>query len=213
MNAKNARAVDGALLPRPRSGSPDRRCRYVAGLLLLAVGLLAMAVLSPLGGAGQTRAAQTDDRSAVVEAHAAAVNAGDLAGILALYADDAVHVALPAADGSAGVFVGKEQIRLFHEQGIANEDRLDVVDGSLTVAGDRVTFVARMASGPWRDVGIETLEANAEAVVEDGRITTQVVVLTPGSVRELLTARGTIPGPSAAEQEPEPSPHRRRNER
>ena len=39
-------------------------------------------------------------------------------------------------------------------------------------------------------------EATEEAVIEDGRITSHVVMLTPDSVRQLLVARGTIPGKS-----------------
>ena len=213
MSAKTARVVDRTFLRRPWTDSANRQRRYVAGLLLLAVGLFAAAAFPLVGGAGQARAAQGNDPAAVVEAYIAAVNAEDLAGILALYADDAVHVALPTADGSAGVCIGKEQFRLFYEQGIANKDELEVVDGTLTVAEDRVTFVARMASDPWRELGIEALEGNAEAVIEDGRIAAHVVMLTPESVRELLTAFGTIPTPTGSEQQSAPGPHHPRNVR
>lgn len=46
---------------------------------------------------------------------------------------------------------------------------------------------------PW----LETLEATEEAVIAGGRITSHVVMLTPDSVRQLLVARGTIPGAPA----------------
>ena len=143
------------------------------------------------------RTAPAGDPAAVVAAYAAAVNAGDLAGILALYADDAVHVALPTADGSAGVCVGKAQFGMWYDQAVADAHRVEVVDGTLAVDGDRATFAVRIASDPWRALGIEALEANAEAVVVDGRITTHVEMLTPGSVRRLLSARGTLPAPPA----------------
>ena len=99
--------------------------------------------------------------AAVVVAYAAAVNAGDLEGILALYADDAVHVALPTPDGSAGVCLGNAQFRMWYEQGVANGDRVEVVDGTLAVTGNQVAFVARVASKSWRSLGIAALAAHA----------------------------------------------------
>ena len=180
---------------RPADGTPLRRRRRLVAPLLLAVVLLAAALVPLSGGAGPARAAQSDDPAAVVEAYVAAVNAGNLAAILGLYADDAVHIALPTPDGSAGVCLGKEQFGMWYKQSVADKDRVEVVDGTLAVDGDRVTFVARLASDPWRELGIEALEANTEAVVVDGRIASHVVMLTPESVRELLTARGAIPAP------------------
>ena len=198
MTAQTARSADATL---------PRRLRSVVAPLLLAVALLATAVFPLVARADHVRPVQDDAPSAVIAAYAAAVNAGDLDGILALYADDAVHVALPTPDGSAGVCVGKEQFRLFYEQAVANGERLEVVDGTVAVAGDRATFVARLASGPWQELGIEALEANVEAVVADGRIATHVVMLTPASVRELLAARGTGPTQPPA-REPEADQHR-----
>ncbi len=119
-------------------------------LLLIAAGILAMPAFARSARADHVRPVPNNDPAAVVEAYAAAVNAGDLAAILALYADDAVHIALPTADGSAGVCLGKAQFRLWYQQSLANGERLEVVEDSLTVAGDRVTFLARLTSDPWR---------------------------------------------------------------
>ena len=123
----------------------------------------------------------------------AAVNAGDLEAILALYDDDAFHIALPSPDGSAGVCVGKDQFRMWYEQSLANGDRVAVVDGTLAVDGNQAAFVARLTSEPWRELGVEALEAHSEVVVIDGRIMTHVVLLTPESVRQLQAAGGTTP--------------------
>jgi hypothetical protein len=131
-----------------------------------------------------------DDPAALIEDYVAAVNAGDLEAILALYDDNAFHIALPSPDGSAGVCVGKEQFRMWYEQSLANGDRIEVDDSTLTVDGNQATFVARLSSEPWRKLGVETLEATSEIVVIDGRIMTHVVVLNPDSVRQLLDARG-----------------------
>ena len=131
------------------------------------------------------------DPAAVIEAYIAAANAGDLEAILALYDDDAFHIALPSPDGSAGVCVGKEQFTMWYEQSLANGERVELEDGSLAVDGNQASFVTRISSEPWRKLGVEELEAHAEVVVIDGRIMTHVVLLTPESVRTLQAARGT----------------------
>lgn len=131
------------------------------------------------------------DPATVIDAYVAAVNAGDLEEILALYADDAVHIALPTPDGSAGVCLGKDQFRMWYEQSVANADRVEIEQDTLAVDGNQATFVARISSEPWRKLGLDALEANAELVIIDGRIATHVVLLTPESMRQLVTARET----------------------
>ena len=146
-----------------------RFSRFVAPFLIVC-GLLAVATLAFFGGTSQTRAAASDDPAAVIEAYEAAVNAGDLDAILALYDDEAFHIALPSPDGSAGVCLGKEQFRMWYEQSLANGERVDVADGTVTVNGNQATFTARLSSEPWSKLGIDTLEATSEIVVIDGRI-------------------------------------------
>jgi hypothetical protein len=133
----------------------------------------------------------SDDPAAVIEAYIEAVNAGDLDEILDLYADDAVHIFLPTADGSAGVCLGKEQFTMWYEQSLANGDRVAVEDGTIAVDGNQASFVTHITSDPWSKLGLEALAAQADLVVIDGRIMTHVVTLTPDSVRQLQAARGT----------------------
>jgi ketosteroid isomerase-like protein len=134
----------------------------------------------------------SDDPAAVIATYVAAVNAGDLEGILALYDDDAVHIFLPTPDGSAGVCLGKDQFRLWYEQSVANGDRVEVEDGTLAVDGNQAAFVVHITSDPWTKLGLQALEANAEMVLIDGRIMTHVVDLTPESVRQLQAARSNV---------------------
>jgi hypothetical protein len=136
-------------------------------------------------------AAASNDPSAVIDSYIAAVNDGDLEAILDLYADDAVHIFLPTPDGSAGVCLGKAQFRMWYEQSLANGDRVEIDDGTLAAHGNQATFLARITSDPWRDLGLKALEAHSDLVVIDGRIITHVVMLTPESVRKLQAARGT----------------------
>ena len=164
--------------------------------LAVAVGLAAGRATAVVG-ASQADSAAGADPAAVITAYVAAANAHKLDGILSFYADDAVHVFLPTPDGSAGVCQGKDQFRMWYEQSIKDGDLIELVADSVKVDGGRATFAVRIASGPWQALGLETLEATEEAVIEDGRITSHVVMLTPDSVRKLLVARGTIPGAPA----------------
>ncbi len=195
MSTKIVHCVDGTLPHRPRATLSIWRKWHIV-VLLIAVGFLSMPVFALPARADHVQPVPSADPSTVVENYATAVNAGDLKGILNLYADDAVHIALPSTEGS-GICLGKEQFRVFYEQSVANGDRIEVDKNTLEVDGDRVTFVAHLASDPWRNLGIKTLDADVEAVVKDGRFATHVVMLTPRSVRELLTALGTIPIPPA----------------
>jgi hypothetical protein len=162
---------------------------------------LAVGVANRVGAHGDHRMTTTrlspsssDDPASVIEAYLKAANAGDLDAILALYDDDAFHIALPSPDGSAGVCVGKEQFRMWYEQSLANGERVELEDGSLAVDGNQATFVTRITNEPWRELGLEALEAHSEVVVIDGRIMTHAVLLTPESVRQLQAARGSTAG-------------------
>ena len=160
----------------------------------LAIGLPDRVAADDMHPAAAARLAPADDdQAALIEAYVAAVNSGDLEAILALYADDAFHIALPSPDGSAGVCVGKDQFRMWYEQSLANGDRIEVDDGALAVDGNQAIFVARLSSEPWSKLGVDALEATSEIVVIDGRIMTHVVVLTPESVRRLRAAGGSTP--------------------
>lgn len=162
-----------------------------AGLAALAIGIPRQIAgdHSHASAKAQSAPMTSNDPAAVIEAYVAAVNAGDLEGVLALYDDDAYHIALPSPDGSAGVCIGKAQFRMWYEQSVANTDRVEVASDSLAVDGNQATFMAHLSSEPWRQLGVERLEAHSEIVVIDGRIMTHVVLLTPESARQLAAAR------------------------
>jgi hypothetical protein len=191
-------AIDGDLRPTTFTNRVSRRTA------LRGLGGASLAGALAFGAAGRVRASSEDriatalfgavsnnDPAAVIKAYVAAVNASDLDAILDLYADDAVHIFLPTADGSAGVCLGKAQFRMWYEQSLANGDRLELADGSLAIDGNQAAYVARISSNPWTKVGVDALEAHADLVIIDGRIMTHVVTLTPDSVRKLQAARGT----------------------
>jgi ureidoacrylate peracid hydrolase len=107
------------------------------------------------------------DPLAVVEALDAACNAGDLEGVMGLFARDAVVTQQPAPpDG--GVYCGTEQIRAWFAPQLSG---FHVDSHERQAHGERVTWKASMIADMLRQMGInEPVEASAEAVVRDGKI-------------------------------------------
>jgi hypothetical protein len=102
----------------------------------------------------------------------------------------------PPPSHPTGVYVGREQIRTFYEPTAATHDHLEEVAGTLHVEGNTVTYVKRVASDPWREVGIDALDLNIYAVVAQGQFVTYIAMMTPESVARLFGALGVIPTPA-----------------
>jgi hypothetical protein len=174
------------------AGRLSRRAALRRGGEALAATALAAGVARVGHAHAQTTPAGTDP-AAVVRAYIAAVNAHDLAAILAVYAPAAVHVVFPPAPGASGIYAGRAQIRTFYEAAIVNRDHLVVVPGTLQVKGNTVTYVKRIASGPWLKLGLGTLDANIYAVVEGNQFAAYIAMITPRDVARLFAATGVIP--------------------
>jgi hypothetical protein len=120
------------------------------------------------------------DPLAVVEAFNAASNAGDLDRMLEFFADDAVLTTLPPpAEPEHGTFVGKAQIR---EWFAPQMPHLHVAPHNLRANGTIVVWEATIASDMFRQLGIDSFDVLAEAVVENGQMTALTVTQTPESV-------------------------------
>src|SRR4051812_31551405 len=92
------------------AGSIVSRRATLRGLGGAGLAAIAMAIPGRAGASDGDRIANalfapvsSDDPAALIKDYVAAVNAGNLDGILDLYDDKAVHIFLPTADGSAGV--------------------------------------------------------------------------------------------------------------
>ena len=113
-------------------------------LLTTAALVLALA-LGALVATTNGVSSQGADPASVVHAYITAVNSHNVDAVLAVYADDAVHEAIPAPPGAKSVYIGKAQIRQFYQQTVVNHDHLAVV-GTLHVVGDKVMYTKRIAS-------------------------------------------------------------------
>jgi ketosteroid isomerase-like protein len=127
------------------------------------------------------------DPSDVIRAYVEAANAGDVEAALACWADDATYTVVPAAFTGQSVFTGKAQIRSLLEAFVAQHSRTEIMD--LHVDGARVTAQARSGVDSVRRLGINALEATAEAIVRDGKIQSATYTFSPEAAALLATAR------------------------
>jgi ketosteroid isomerase-like protein len=123
----------------------------------------------------------------VLRAYTEAANAGDVEAALACWADNATYTVLPAAVTGQSVFAGKVQLRALAEALVAQHSRTELED--LRVDGERVTARARAIMDSVRHLGIDALEATAEALVRDGTIQSATSTFSPEAAALLATAR------------------------
>jgi ketosteroid isomerase-like protein len=116
----------------------------------------------------------------------AALNAGDVEGTLARFADNAVITA------STTTATGREQVRAFLAALVAQGFRVESVRGR-KVEGDKETHTALVSTSDWKRMGIAPLEAIGEATVQGNRITSFAVTYTPESVAKLQAAARATP--------------------
>lgn len=127
--------------------------------------------------------AQETDPPAVVSAAIDAWNAGDVEGLKALFADDAV-VCFPDFDETCTT--GAEEIGAWIEGLVALNFAIEAE--SLEVEGDTVTVVAKVWADPTRGLGIAPLVTTDVYTVQDGQITSQTSTLTEESAAKLMAA-------------------------
>jgi len=112
-------------------------------------------------------------------------NTNNLDAVMDRFADDAVIQAIPPLPGAPERFVGKAQVRGFVQMLIGN---FHVESKHLEQAGDRVTWFATVTSDSIRHMGVDSLDADCEAVVQNGLIKSFVPRFTPDTLVRLTAA-------------------------
>lgn len=135
-----------------------------------------------------TALAQEPDPLTVMEAYDLALEAKDVEGALALFADDAVLTT------RQGQFAGKDEIRAWLERLVTQNERIEVFGRQ--AAGDKVTWQNKFFRADLPALSDAPLEANAEATFEAGKIKTFSSVLTDDS-QARLDAASAAPADSA----------------
>ncbi len=114
-------------------------------------------------------AAAAEDPLSVVEALDATLNAQNVDGALALFADDATVRQSPPQPGSTGAYQGKAAVRTFLASVVAQHIHFDLT-APRQVAGERVTWINNTSIDPWRNLGIAPLQGQGDATVHGGKI-------------------------------------------
>jgi hypothetical protein len=146
--------------------------------------------------AAMPAAAAADDPLSVIDALDATLNAQNVDGALALFADDATVRQSPPQPGATGTYQGKAAVRTFLASIVAQNIHFDLV-APRQVVGERVTWTNNTAVDPWRKLGIAPLQGQGDATVHDGKITSLSIILTPDSLAKLqrAAAAATPSGP------------------
>jgi LPXTG-motif cell wall-anchored protein len=144
---------------------------------MLAIVITALMLFTSVGVA----LAQEPDPLKVMEAYDLALNEGNVDGALALFADDAVLTT------QQGQLVGKEQIWTWLERVVAQNSRVEPVNRQ--VNGAKVTWQSNFFRKDIATLSNEPLAANAEAVVEVGKIKSFSSILTDEAQAKLAAAQ------------------------
>lgn len=112
-------------------------------------------------------------------------NTNNLDAVMDRFADDAIVQTIPPLPGAPERFVGKAQVRGFVQMLIGN---FHAESKDFQQAGDKVTWYATVASDSIRHMGVESMSANCEAVVQNGLIKSFIPRFTPDTLARLKAA-------------------------
>lgn len=112
-------------------------------------------------------------------------NANNLEAVMANFADDAVIRSIPPLPGAPEQFVGKAQIRSFVQMLMVN---FHVDSKDFKQNGDRVTWFATISSDSIRGMGVDSMDADCEAVIQNGKIKSFVPAFTQDTLARLAAA-------------------------
>jgi hypothetical protein len=137
----------------------------------------ATAIQPPPTEAPATQATPTDSLlSATVMGMVERMNAGDLEGAMAYWADDAVVYFFGLPPTGTEIYKGKEQFRSVFEENVASHLQWEVDIRS--IVGDEVNARAKTWHDFTRQLGVAPLEATEVYLIHDGKIVTYGWTLT-----------------------------------
>lgn len=124
---------------------------------------------------------------AIVQGFIEALNAGDVEGALAFLADEAVVQLIPPPEPAGkGVFTGEEEIRSWYEflaEGHGSNELSNV-----QVNGDQVTALIRFSDEGLKEMGVDFLDNEWEAIIKEGKIQGYTATVTEESMEKLMAA-------------------------
>ncbi|MFO7635625.1 MAG: nuclear transport factor 2 family protein [Caldilinea sp.] len=123
---------------------------------------------------------------AVIRAAYDALNAGDVEGNLAYYAQDVVSVSLPPPPGTTGVIVGYDDMLQVTKDLISRNIYMDITE--LYAHGDSASITALLTEDIFTDLGVAPMELTGTATVQDGLIVMESWVMRKESFARFMAA-------------------------
>ena len=135
--------------------------------------------------------------SATVQDMVECLNAGDVEGSLAYFAENAMGYLVGLPPTGIEVYQGKEQLRSLWEDSVSNHLQWEIETRG--VGGDVVHVRAKTWHDFTREIGVAPLEWIEVYEVKDGRITTYSSTITEGDLARLKSALAEVmpPEPTA----------------
>jgi len=112
-------------------------------------------------------------------------NTNNLEAVMERFADDAIVRSIPPLPGAPEQFVGKAQIRGFVQMLMVN---FRVESKNFTQNGDRVTWFATVTSDSIRGMGVDSMDTDCEAVIQNGKIKSFTPAFTQETLARLAAA-------------------------
>jgi ketosteroid isomerase-like protein len=124
--------------------------------------------------------------SEIIEGMVASMNAGDVEGSLAYFADDAMAYIIGLPPTGMEVYAGKEQIRALWQDSVANHFQWEV---TITSTNGNIVYVkAKTWHDFTRQLGVTPLEYNDVYEVKDGKIATYGTTITADALARFMPA-------------------------
>lgn len=186
-----------AVTPSQEIRNSRRKALIVLTILILLALVLTRTLAESSVGARSTvadSASQTAD--SVIGAFETSLNNHDSAAALALFADDAIVSDLsnigclpgpPPDCPGYSVLTTKTQIRGWLDQLIQFHVQIQDI-GARQLSGSNVTWALQVSVDEYRRLGVAPLDANANAIVQGGKISSLTVILTRESTSKLSIA-------------------------
>jgi SnoaL-like domain len=112
-------------------------------------------------------------------------NSDNPEAVMERFADDAVVQPIPPLPGTPEQFVSKAQIRGFVQMLMGN---FHVESKNFRQQGDKVTWFATVTSNSIRGMGVEALDADCEATIQNGKVKSFIIAFTQESLAKLAAA-------------------------
>jgi hypothetical protein len=132
------------------------------------------------------------------------LNAGDIEGSLAYFADDAMLYIVGLPPTGIEVYRGKEQLRSFWEDNVSNHFQWEVEISS--AVGDVVTAHVKTWHDFTRELGVAPLEWLDVYEIKDGKITTYAGTITEEALARLKPALAEVMPPEPTTAPPSDPP-------